>query len=174
MNGNVTGNLGGLGDWIRQSLPAMMLIVLALVQQIPFYIPDVSYIVPSLVLGGVFYWSIYRPDLIPTLLVFLLGIFDDIMTSQMMGMNAFILLIAYGLCQWQRRFFFKRSFAIMWWGMIIATILLSTVKWILSMILYGQTLSYLPVFFTILSTIAVYPVLSLMCSVVQNRIPDNQ
>lgn len=174
MGMNSTNTMGGLGEWLRHGLPVALLVFLALLQQIPTYIPDFTYMTPALVMGGVFYWSIYRPDLMPTIMVFLLGMFEDIMTSQLMGTNAFVLLIVYGLCQWQRRFFFKRSFAIMWWGLIIVAVGMSVLKWVLSMIIYGQVLSYLPLFFVALSTIAVYPLLSLVCSVVHQYLPDDQ
>lgn len=161
-------------NWVRYTQPTLMLIGLVFLQQIPTYIPSFSHISPTLVLGGVFYWSIYRPDLLPVVVVFLLGLFQDVMTSQMLGTNALVLVLVYGVCQWQRRFFFKRSFVIMWWGLMMVTVALSCAKWFLSMVVYGQVLSPLPVFFQVLSTIAVYPLVSFLCSVIHRFIPSGQ
>ena len=70
-----------------------------------------------LLLMAVFYWSVYRPTLLPPAFVFLLGLaFDLLSASPLLGLHAIIFLV----CRWalldQRRFLAAQGFAMVWIG----------------------------------------------------------
>ena len=167
-----TGNLAGKWDVLRNLLPMLVLIFLAFIQQVPTRIPELSYMTPSLVAAGLFYWCIYRVDLVPLLGIFLLGIFEDIMTNDLLGFHALIFLMISGVCRWHRRFFYKQEFIVLWVGLSVMMLGISVVKWVLYMIIHTQLLSYYPLLFSALATIFIYPVLALLMSIIHNRLPE--
>ena len=167
-----TGNFLGGWDTVRNLLPMLVLVLLAFLQQVPTRIPELSYMTPSLVAAGIFYWCIYRADLVPILGIFCLGIFEDIMTNSLMGFHALIFLIISGVCRWYRRFFYKQEFIVLWVGLSLMILGISILKWLLYMVIHAQFLSYYPLLFSALATIFIYPLLALLMSMIHNRLPE--
>ena len=168
-----TDNLLGKWDAWRNLLPMLVLIVFAFVQQVPTRIPELSYMTPSLVIAGLFYWCIYRVDLVPLLGIFVLGIFEDIMTNDLFGFHALIFLIISAVCRWHRRFFYKQEFIVLWAGLSVLVLGISILKWLLYMIVHTQLLSYYPLLFSALATIFIYPIVALLMSIIHNRLPES-
>jgi rod shape-determining protein MreD len=65
---------------------------------------------------GVYYWSIYRPRLLPIWMIFMFGILIDALTMMPIGLTALILLVTQKLILYQRRYLMGQSFAILWIG----------------------------------------------------------
>ena len=62
-------------DHVARSLfPFTLTLLLVMVGMVPLRVPDLSPIVPSLGLIAVYYWAIYRPDLLPAWAVFVIGL----------------------------------------------------------------------------------------------------
>ena len=167
-----TNGIGGKLEALSNLFPVLVLVLFSFLQQIPTRIPEFSYITPSLVTIGIFYWCIYRPDLIPMIAVFGIGIFEDIMTNTLIGFNALIFLTIYGLCRWRRRFFYKQTFVVMWVGLMIVVASISMMQWILFMIIHGQVLSFTPLLFGALATILIYPLVAIVLSKIHNKLPS--
>ena len=65
-------------DGIGQKLvPAAFTLVLAILSVIPLGIPGYAQVTPNYVLMSIYYWTIYRPDHLPYLVVFLIGLLVD-------------------------------------------------------------------------------------------------
>ena len=75
-------------------------------------------------------------------------------------MNAFVLLALYGLVVSQRRYFFGKSFGVLWWGFATAAIVIGALEWALMSILSGQFLAVTPVAVEQLTAAALYPVIA--------------
>ena len=93
-----------LDNFARSLAPGLITLLLILLSVMPTKIPGWSHIAPALVLMSVYYWAIYRPDLLPLPAVFALGLIQDVLAGTPIGINAFTLLVAYGLVVSQRRF----------------------------------------------------------------------
>ncbi len=104
-------------DGLARSLtPFGLTIVLVLVSILPMHIPGYSRVTPLLSMAAVYFWAIYRPNLLPAYAVFLIGLLQDILSGSIIGMNALVLLVVYGTVLSQRRFFVGKSFAVVWLG----------------------------------------------------------
>ena len=100
----------------RQLMPSMLTLVLVIINVVPLHIPGFSRVAPLLPLIAVYHWAAFRPRLLPAYAVFLIGLFQDILTGAPIGVNAFVFLAVYGAVLSQKRFFIGKSFFILWLG----------------------------------------------------------
>ena len=141
----------------RNLTPFALSLLVVLFVMLPLYVPNYGQIAPNVAVMAVFYWSIYRPDLFPTLAAFCLGLWQDILLGAPLGVNALTLLVIQRILVAQRRFFLGKSFAVVWWAFSLVAVWASLAVWILMM---GLNLTYLdpaPGLFQLLLTAAVYP-----------------
>src|SRR4051812_6547521 len=80
----------------RRMVPFALTLTLMLFALTPAQIPALSHLTPMYALAAVYFWSIYRPDLIGYGTVFGLGILEDLLTGTPLGSSALVLL----LCQY--------------------------------------------------------------------------
>ena len=142
----------------RRILPLAITIMLALAAAAPSHIPGFAALVPAVALISVYYWTIFRPDLMPALAVFAIGLFQDILSGMPLGMNALILLLVYGIVLGQRRFFLGQSFLVMWWGFLLIVAGAFTLMWLTMSALETTLLDPMPALFQALVTLAVFPI----------------
>ncbi len=157
----------------RCAMPALFSVVLVLLSVTPMHIPGYATIAPSFLLMAVYYWAIYRPDVMPFVLVFVLGLLQDILTGGPPGLNACVLLIAFGLVVSQRRFFIGKSFPVIWWGFMLLAAGAGSLTWVLSAILGDTVVAPLPGIFTFLMSIAVYPILTMAFAAIHRLLPSS-
>ncbi len=85
-------------------LPGVLTLLLVLMGAVPIGAPLLGPVLPAFGLVAVFVFSIYRPDLMPHWLAFLVGLVQDLVIGGPLGLNALLLLSVQGLCSSQRRF----------------------------------------------------------------------
>ncbi len=146
--------------WARHLLPFGVSLLLVLLTAAPTHLPAFSGIAPVLGLVSVFYWSIYRPDLLPPYAAFLLGLLSDIVSGLPIGVSAFVLLLVQGVTASQRRFFITRTFLVAWWGFGMVSAAAFGVSWLLLGVLFDRVVDNQALMFEFLMTLAVYPVLA--------------
>jgi rod shape-determining protein MreD len=145
--------------WLRSTTPTLITLVLALLPALPIRLPGDFTIVPALTLMSVYYWTIYRPDLLPLPTIFGVGVLEDVVTGAPLGLTALTLLGCWALVVGQRRIFFGRPFGIVWGGFLLVAGLAATAGWMLSSLLVlrplplGQSAAHLA------ATVLVFPVL---------------
>ena len=98
----------------RNLFPFAFTLLLIMVGVIPLRLPDLSPIIPSLGLISIFYWGIYRPDLMPGWAVFLLGLVQDLLSGGPVGIYALIYLLLATAVGGQRRVLAAGSFTFVW------------------------------------------------------------
>ena len=99
---------------LRMAVPYSLLTLLVLMHfvSMPFLPAGVEK--PYFVLMPLFYWSIYRPTLIPPFLCFFIGLAIDIMSGMPPGLNAFMLVLLQWLIKDQRKFLMAQSYGTIW------------------------------------------------------------
>lgn len=111
---------------------------MVLVNVAPSRVPGFSEIAPSLPIIGVFYWTIYRPDLMPAWAALLIGTLIDVLGGTPLGINALILLMIRGIVSAQRRFFLANSFPMAWGSFALIAAGALGGSWLLFSLLQGQ------------------------------------
>ena len=141
----------------RNLTPLVVSLLLVMFSVIPIHIPFYGPIAANVGVMAVFYWVVYRPELIPPLAAFLLGLWQDIMVGTPLGLNALILLVVQMALVAQRRFFQGKSFLVVWWAFAMIAFLAAMLGWMMTMALYTMWLSPTPAVFQLLLTVALYP-----------------
>ena len=77
----------------RNLLPALIAFSLVLVAMVPLRLPDVAPVVPALALVAVYYWAVHRRNLMPVWAVFLIGLFQDLLSGGLVGVGILSLLL---------------------------------------------------------------------------------
>ena len=148
------------------TISAMLVMIAALPVQLPGY----GQIAFNVGLITVFYWAIYRPDLMPVLAAFLLGLWQDILVGSPVGLNALILLLVNWAIVSQRTFFQGKSFGVMWFCFAIVTMAAATISWILVCGLNATLIDPLPGLFQALLTIGAFPFMAWLLARIQHAV----
>lgn len=106
--------LKGFENAARLTVPLAFLAVLFLfsVTALPWSVTGT--VKPQLVLIALYYWSIYRPTLVPPYLCFGLGLMIDIISGLPLGMNAVILTLVQWVVRDQRQFLMAQAYMTLW------------------------------------------------------------
>jgi rod shape-determining protein MreD len=148
--------------WVRHWLPVGVTLFLLLLTVVPTRIPGFAGVAPLLALMSVFYWSIFRPDLLPYYAAFLIGLLYDVISGTPLGVNALMLLLVRGVTGSQRRFFLGKSFLVAWSAFAMVAGGGMLLSWLLVSMLHAALLEPQAVMFEYLMTLSLYPVLSWM------------
>lgn len=149
-----------MDTWVRHLVPVGVTLLLLLLTAIPTRLPDFAGITPLLPLMGVYYWAIYRPDLLPAWAAFLVGVLSDVIAGTPLGVNALVLLLVQGTSASQRKFFLGKSFAVAWWAFGLLAAGAMGLAWVLVAILSGVAVDPSPVMIEYLLTMGLFPVLT--------------
>jgi rod shape-determining protein MreD len=148
----------------RQLVPCASIMAFTIIGVVPLHIPRFDSVAPSLPLIAVFYWTLYRPELIPVWAVFVLGIVQDALSGLPVGVTACTLTVAHAIVVAQRRFLIGKSFSIIWLSFALVVLATVALGWALVCAYYGAILASPAIFFQAMATIGVYPILSRLLS----------
>ena len=144
----------------RRLVPVGVTLLLMLFAMTPTYIPGLSNVTPMYALMAVYFWSIYRPDLLGYGSTFAIGVLEDLLSGTPLGSGALILL----LCQWvvfhQQKFFNNKPFAIIWLAFALVAAGAGLLRWIcVGLIAAGGFTPLGPLLMAYLMTLAMYPII---------------
>ena len=106
---------------VARLLPIATTLLAAVISIQPTHIPGDAALTPAFTLMAVYHWTIYRPDLMPPLALFLVGITQDLLAGALPGVTALVLLLARAAVLRQRRHFVNRPFPFVWAGFTVLT-----------------------------------------------------
>lgn len=148
----------------RRLVPWASTMAFALIGVVPLHIPQFDSVVPSLSLIAVFYWTSYRPELIPAWAAFVLGLMQDALSGLPLGVGACTLTVAHAIVVAQRKFLMGKSFAVVWLSFAFVVLATVALGWALVCAYYGVILASPAIFFQAAATIGIYPILSRLLS----------
>jgi rod shape-determining protein MreD len=135
--------------------------VLAMLLSIqPLGIPGYPAVTPAFTLMAAYHWTIYRPDLLPALALFTIGILQDLLSGGLPGVTALLLLLSYAVVIRQRQHFVNRPFPFVWAGFTVLTCGAMFVLWALQSLLATELLDLRSTVFRTVLTISVFPIAS--------------
>ena len=131
----------------------------------PFYRTPILF-----VLTVIFYFAVFRPIVLNVILVFLLGVFADLIGNSMFGLNAFFFVLMFFVSNLNRRFILTLNFIDSW--LIFALILgvLQLLWWLLFSMLNLMIAPVMPMVFHYMVLVLTYPLIMRICSWVDLKI----
>ncbi len=145
---------------VRGLTPFILTLSLAMLAVVPLRIHDFAPVTPMLTVIAVYYWSIYRPDLLPMAAVFAVGVFQDALAGMPLGLSALVLITVQYTVIAQRRFFHSKTFLVEWWGFMLVAPGAAFAGWLLASLYFGALVSPRPLGFQLLLSVALYPCLA--------------
>jgi len=143
----------------RSITPFFLSLILVVFTVVPTHIPEYRQITPIFVLVSIYHWAIYRPNLLPPLLVFSLGMLQDVLLGTPIGLYVLVFLTAYGVLLSQRRFFIGKPFILYWLGFATISALTSIESYILASAWNVMILEFDVLVFQYLILLGLFPVI---------------
>jgi len=144
---------------LRHAVPFLATLLSILIAATPSRLPGFASIAPQLPLICIYYWAIYRPDLLRPWAAFALGAVADMIGGTPIGVSSLIFLAVQGVVESQRRILGK-SFLMAWWGFTMVAAGAFVLQWAMSSVVMVLLLPARAAIFQYLMTIIVYPLLA--------------
>lgn len=146
-----------LDNIARQCLPFGITLFLVVASAVSVPIPQYGAVASAAALMSIYYWTVYRDNLMPAVAVFAIGLLQDNLEGTPLGLSALVLLLGYALVRSQQRFLRGKSFVVHWAGFVVFALAVGLGKWILMMMLNGLFIDLGPIAFHLFIEIALYP-----------------
>jgi rod shape-determining protein MreD len=141
-------------------VPILTTIIAAILAILPLRIPGYAALTPALALMAVYHWTIYRPDLLPPIGVFAIGLAQDLLGGAPVGVGALVLLLARAAVLRVRRYFINRTFPFVWIGFTLLGAAAMLTLWALHSLIQLSFFDLRSTMFRTVLTIAIFPVAS--------------
>lgn len=155
-----TSALRPIATGIRALSPFLWCLLLIAFHLVPFGIPHALPILPNLLLAGAFYWTVNRPELMPVIALFILGLLYDLLHAGAVGLMPLTLIAVNRFAASERRIFSGRIFVLSWWGFAIVACGYGAVSWLFNSLYLGHWLDPAAIAMQSLMTISIYPIIA--------------
>ena len=141
----------------RDYVPIAITVFFTILSATPLYLPSYGMIAANLTLMAIYYWAVYRPDLLSPLAAFCIGMIYDFLVGTPPGVNALVCLFVRTLIGSRVGALRGKSFITLWLGFVGISLGASLATWVISVIWHLMFLNPLPIVFQAGITICVFP-----------------
>src|SRR5437764_3653357 len=141
-------------------VPIATMLVAVIATILPVRVPGYAALTPAFTLMAVYHWTIYRPDLLPPIGVFAIGLTQDLLSGAPVGIGALVLLLARAAVLRGRRYVINRTFPFVWTGFTLLGAAAMLTVWALHCLVQLTIFDLRSTMFRTVLTIAVFPVAS--------------
>ena len=143
-------------------LPIATTMLAALLSIEPLHLDGYAALTPAFTLMATYHWTIYRPNLLPAPLLFLIATMQDLLSGGLPGETAVMLLLARAIVLPQRHYFVDRPFPFIWAGFALLTAGAMLFLWALHSLLSGELLDLRAPVLRVVLTILSFPIASFL------------
>lgn len=145
---------------LARAFPILTIVIAMVMSILPIPAPGYTALTPAFMLMAAYHWTIYRPDLLPPVGLFVLGVTHDLLTGGMVGVSALALLLARAAVLRYRRIFINRTFPFVWAGFTVLTGGALFGVWALHCVMQLSVLDLRTTVFRAVATVALFPLAS--------------
>ena len=145
---------------IKSVIPFFTILFLIIIMVLPYKFTVIGDIMPFLTLIGVYYWSVFKPELLPVGVVFVLGLLQDVLLGSPLGLMSLLLVVVQQFIFFQGRQFLERDFLFNWFVFVMLVIGFGFLSWAITSLYFRVFLDYWGVIGQIFLTIAFYPIIT--------------
>jgi rod shape-determining protein MreD len=125
---------------------------------------------PLLGLAVIYFWTLLRPDLVPPVLVLVIGLFEDLLSGGQPGLWAIGYLVAYTIADRQRDAFAGLS----GWGVMIGFSIVmfctAALVYVAGSLIYWRFAPLQPLLIQAIVTVILYPLMAAILGLIHRRI----
>jgi len=123
----------------------------------------------------IYYWSLYRPTILPFAVLFAVGLIQDIAVGLPLGLGAFIFILMRLAVSSGRRFMMTEEFRLSWLSFTIVSLLFAFLSWLMLYLLYAEGSEVLiDLMLSGVATGLFYPLIHTFCNALYERLPALQ
>lgn len=164
---------GGMTGWVLGALaPLATGLVAAYADLLPMFGSAPRPLAPSLTACIVYFWTVYRPDLMPALALFAIGVVLDAVGGLPLGLTALALLLVRGFLLSGQRFLLAQPFAVIWVCFLPVVLALAGLRWALAVLFWGRLFPVEPLLIEAGLTFAAYPLIGWLLTGLQRHLAD--
>lgn len=153
-----------LTEKLRFYSPKLLTLFILLFSAAPTYLPGYSAVRPDFTLIPVFYWAVYKPENFSVVAAFSFGLMQDLLEETPLGVNTLVFTVFYILAESQRRFLSNKTFASVWFGFALLSLIILFINWLIVAINYGRFSPFGTAFAGYLILLAAYPAVVWPCA----------
>lgn len=146
----------------RRILPFLTVAITLLLDLLPLTTLASDAVRPALTIVAVYFWTLYRPDLLGPITLFLLGLVADAVAGTPIGLTSLTLLCIRSMVMVPQRVVLARSFMGGWLGLAVVTLCLQLLRWLVTCLYAFHIFPIDTVFVSSLLTILCYPPVALL------------
>jgi len=156
---------------VRLLAPLGLLALLFLISVTKIPVPRAGQIEPAFLLMAVYYWSIYRPTLMPPWVCFFIGLLLDFLVGMPPGVNAIIFTLVQWIVRDQRKFLMGQPYITIWAVFALVAGLSLSLQWGLYGLVEFRWAPFTPVMLSIAATFLLFPVITLFLILAHRMLP---
>lgn len=156
---------------LRLLAPITLLLFLFMLSVTALPLPRIGQIKPALLLMTIYYWSIYRPTIMPPWLCFVTGLLLDFLSGLPLGVNAIIFTLVQWVVRDQRKFLMGQPYITIWGVFVLVAIISSMIQWFLYGFVDFRWAPLVPVMISIASTVLLFPAVTLALILIHRILP---
>jgi len=141
----------------RDYVPIATTVFFTILSATPLHLPGYGSIAANLALMAIYYWAVYRPDLLSPIAAFFIGMIYDFLVGTPPGLNALVFLFVRTLIGNRGGELQGKPFVALWLGFAGISLGSSLATWMISLIWHFMFLNPLPIIFQAGITIGVFP-----------------
>lgn len=155
----------------RKAVPAALTLMLMLLALTPTNVPGLAPAMPMLALMSVYFWSIYRPDVLGFGAVFVFGLLEDLLAATPIGSTALVFLLTQWIVLRQQKFFNAKPFVVTWFAFIFVAAGAALIRWLAVGLMTPTGFTPIgPMFACYLISVAVYPLVGWLLAKAQVKL----
>jgi rod shape-determining protein MreD len=136
-----------------------MAVLLLVLSGVPLGLPGLRGLAPAFALPIVFFWSIWRPALVPPVALFGIGLLADLLGAAPLGVSSLALLLLGSAVDANRRLLQRQSALTGWMYFGLHAAATFGLVWLLTSMLALTPMPVEPALFQYALTVALYPLL---------------
>ena len=156
----------------RWSFPASSTAIAVMLAAAPLGLPGQPELQGAIAIASVYFWSLFRPASMPPPVVFLLGLFVDLLDYAPLGVSVLTLLIVHGLALRWRRTLVRQGFLVVWLSFVGVAVGAAVQQWALTCLLTFRLLPPGPGAFQAVLAAGVYPALAVLLTRAHQTLAD--
>ncbi|MFW5679145.1 MAG: rod shape-determining protein MreD [Pseudomonadota bacterium] len=115
---------------------------------------------PFFTLVVVYFWCVYRPDLMSHAAVFVIGLLHDLMSGLPLGCTALAFVLGRAALIARHRFFHAKSFTVIWGLFVLLVAGVEVTRFAIASVVIGGAVDPTPLVVQSILTVALYPAVS--------------
>ena len=125
-------------------IPFFIITLTLFINIIPFDIRNISILTPFITYCIIYFFTIKRPETLPYPAILIIGFFNDILESNVLGISSLCFLLFQIIINSQKKYIINNTFFMMWGGFVFCLSIILLITLLLSKFVFN--ISYLPLY----------------------------